>query len=116
MPPHQQSVPFNTAKSETLDRLIFDRRGQNGCETRFLAGPSTGIVAGARFADLCLSRHCETLRLSCLDRKDMYYQTAVSEARSNTNVIGPPWPAARFQNEFPEIFRRLPPPASQVSH
>lgn len=97
---------FNMKKVASRGRRIVDRRGPNGMESQILDGPSSSLFPAYRFGEIILQRHREGLRASGTDRRDMYYQVAVTRERAATNAMGPAWRRehlAEFTTEFDDL-------------
>lgn len=84
--------------------MIVDRRVPNGAECRITGSASSSLFPAYRLKELSLRRFKEGLRGSGTDRKDMYYQCAVSRERAASNVLGPSWRRDQL-SAFPEELR-----------
>ena len=88
---------FNSRKSETVDRQIGDRRGQNSYECR-IKGPSSDLPSGGDIMDLQVDVKRQKVTVIISDRKDYYHQIYVTPSRASTNAVGPALPLDLLQD------------------
>ena len=92
-----------TVPKGSLQRLIIDRRPQNEVEYSLddllqAAGePGLDLPAARQFLQLVLGPD-QALRLNLLDASNYYYLLQLPADRVKYNAVGPPVPAAWFQN------------------
>ena len=80
---------FNNFKSQSADRQIGDRRGQNFREGQLKGGPSCRLPSGTTLLQLMPERFKEVIKGSVTDRKDFYHQFKVPWRRSMKNCTFP---------------------------
>ena len=102
---------FNNYKSETVDRQIGDRRGQNFTEGRIVEGPSHSLPTGVSLMQIMPKRFQESLQAYVTDRRDFYHQFTTTWERASTNVVFPLLPLTSLQgtrayDDFIERFGR----------
>ena len=87
---------FNNFKSETCDRMIIDRRGQNFAEAA-LHGPSGDLPSGVALLQLSPVMWDEVVVGCITDRKDFYHQFGVTKMRSAKTCLFPPFKLSSFR-------------------
>ena len=86
---------FNAYKNSQKDRQIGDRRLPNA-EERHIDGPSAFLPQGQLLCNMWTPRFKVGLRGSITDRRDFYHQAAVSDARSQSNLLPFVFPHGTF--------------------
>jgi hypothetical protein len=92
--PRLSAGAFAVAKSGNRLRLICDRRPRNNLERTVR---KVGLPSPARFCRVLVPKS-HTLRLSCRDLKDFYYNLEVDEDRWRKQSWGPRVPMSWFEN------------------
>lgn len=96
---------FNAYKNSEKDRQIGDRRLPNA-EERHIDGPSVFLPQGQLLCNMWTPRFKVGLRGSITDRRDFYHQAAVSDARSQSNLLPFVFPHGTFPDLEAELAQK----------
>ena len=96
---------FNAYKNSEKDRQIGDRRLPNA-EERHIDGPSAFLPQGQLLCNRWTPRFKVGLRGSITDRRDFYHQAAVSDARSQSNLLPFVFPHGTFPDLEAELAQK----------
>ena len=80
---------FNCYKSESIDRMIGDRRARNAVEG-IIPGASRALPTALLLGALEIKLSCERFSVCISDRKDFYHQFKTTPQRTKTNMCFPP--------------------------